>query len=67
MQNYETLILEALGEGTPREKYERLEAMKNLLSAIGFPRRGTWEEHMGITTAAEHAQKILKTIDIDSE
>ena len=59
MQNYETLIMESLGEGTPREKHERLMKIIELLQAIAYPRRGTWEEYMGIATAAHHSMRIL--------
>ena len=62
MQNYEELIMELLGEGTTKEKYERLKRMIEFLEALAYPRRGTWDEYMTIETAAEHSVKILNEL-----
>jgi hypothetical protein len=67
MQSYEGLIMESLGEGTPREKYERLKKMIEFLEALAYPRRGTWEEDMAIQTAANHSAKILDELKSDDQ
>lgn len=62
MQNYEELIMESLGKGTPREKYDKLLKIIEFLEALAYPRRGTWEEYMSIQTAANHSVKILNEL-----
>ena len=44
MQNYDKFIMEALTGETPKEKYEYLRDMQQLLSRIAFPGRGLPEE-----------------------
>lgn len=61
MENYEDLILEKIKGESPKEKYETLTAINELLSAIAFPRRGTEEENLDIFKVSEIAATLLKT------
>lgn len=45
MRPYETVIMEALKGSTPKEKYEYLRDMQQLLQKTAFPGRGTPEEN----------------------
>jgi hypothetical protein len=44
MQPYDKLIMEALKGETPKEKYEYLRDMQQLLHKVAFPGRGLPEE-----------------------
>lgn len=59
MRPYETIIMEQLQGGTPKEKFENLTAMQNLLQKIAFPRRGSLEEKWTIDYIAESAALLI--------
>lgn len=48
MIHYEDLIMDLLAGDTPKQKYNNLVKMKNLLSEIAYPKRGTIEESRDI-------------------
>ena len=48
-----TLIKNNIPGETPKEKYEKLLKMKDILILIAFPRRGTYEEQYGIQDIAD--------------
>jgi len=58
MQPYDKLIMDALKGETPKEKYEYLRDMQQLLQKIAFPRRGTEEEDWGV-------MDIVKEINVN--
>jgi hypothetical protein len=53
MQNYNNLIYDALKGETPKEKYEYLRNMQQLLHEIAFPGRGTDSEQWQIMDVVE--------------
>jgi hypothetical protein len=59
MIRYEDLIRDELKGATPKERYDLLIAMKNILMQIAYPRRGTAEE---IWTIEDFAVMIQETI-----
>lgn len=44
MRSYEIIIMESLKGSTPKEKFEYLRDMQQLLQKTAFPGRGTQEE-----------------------
>lgn len=59
MESYLTTIEEKLGGKTPKESFEKLEKIYDLLNAIAYPRRGTHEEILTIHDVAEIIQGLI--------
>jgi len=59
MIRYDDLIRDELKGATPKERYDFLIAMKNVLMQIAYPRRGTVEETW---TLEEFSVRIQETI-----
>lgn len=59
MQNYNSLIYEALKGSSPEEKYTHLMAMMKLLRQIAYPCRGQAEESWVVMDMAEQAAKHI--------
>jgi len=52
--------MESLKGSTPKEKYDNLIAMQQLLSVVAFPRRGTAEEALTIYDIATLASDLVE-------
>jgi hypothetical protein len=59
MRPYERIIIERLDGDTPKEKYDNLIKMQQLLQRIAFPRRGLDEEKWTVEIMAEKAAEII--------
>jgi hypothetical protein len=64
MISYERSIMDFLKGDTPKQKFDHLMDMMELLRMISFPKRGTQEETMTIYDAAGLAGEL---IDQDGE
>jgi|AZIF01.1.fsa_nt_gi hypothetical protein len=62
MESYNVLIDEMLIGDTPREKYNNLSFMINILQQIAYPKRGTDEESKTIYDFAQEIQKNLPSL-----
>lgn len=65
MISYSVLTDNNLRGETPKEKYETLVAMKNLLRIYAYPARGTKEEYLSIYDIAKQIQDIFCVEDLE--
>lgn len=66
MQSYNQLIDEELPGVTPQEKYENLQAMKKILVAVAYPRRGI-DDKITIQDVADIIQSHFAFEDLQEE
>jgi len=66
MQNYNNLIYDSLKGETPKEKYEYLRNMQQLLHEVAFPGRGTDAEKWQIMDVVEKINN-KKLVDWNGE
>jgi len=59
MNTYDIETLNLIPGTTPREKFQNMEKIIALLSALGYPRRGTPEDYADLSFFATQAQQIL--------
>ena len=59
MESYLVTIEQKLGGRTPKESYDILCGIMDLLENIAYPRRGSEEEKWTIQDVANKAQKII--------
>ncbi len=59
MTNYQNDIMNLLQGDTPKQKYENLVKMKEVLIILAFPRRGTDEEIISLPEFATMAEQVI--------
>jgi hypothetical protein len=60
MTNYQNDIMNLLQGDTPKQKYDNLKDMQNLLTMLVYPRRGTSEETMSLHEFVLKAEHLIK-------
>jgi hypothetical protein len=64
MINYDYFIVKNIKGNTPKEKFENLIAMKNILSEIAYPRRGE-ENKKNLFDFANEIQTLFTVQDLE--
>jgi hypothetical protein len=62
MESYSKLIQRLLGNGSPKEQYENLEKIIELLENIAYPKRGSNEEMWDTEDIAAMSSLILEKL-----
>ena len=66
MQSYNALIYQSIPGGTPEEKFNSLQKMKELLAMVAYPRRGV-DDYLEIEDVAYAIQDVFSLEDLSAD